>query len=113
IEKALEELAGSAGRSQKSENGRRIFSILQRRIADPALAELSVERGEADPQDAGGFAFVELGLCQDRHDVPALRLPIELPQRFVRRDRFADETARQVADAEDRSEEHTSELQSR
>src|SRR6266702_1464865 len=101
IEKALEELAGSAGRSQKSENGWRIFSILQRRIADPALAKLSVERSEADPQDAGGFAFVELGLRQDRHDVLALRLPIELAQRFVRRDRFADETAGQVADAED------------
>ena len=59
------------------------FSILQTRIADSALVKLSIERGEADPQDASGLALVELGLGQDRHDVLPLRLPAHFPQRVA------------------------------
>ena len=48
------------------------FSILQTRIAGSALVKLSIERGEADPQDTGRFALVELGLSEDRQNVLAL-----------------------------------------
>ncbi len=64
---------------RNKKTGPEFFSILQTRIADSALAELSIEGGEADPQDASGLTLVELGLRQDRHDVLVFRLAIELP----------------------------------
>ena len=67
-------MARAVLRNEKAD--RRIFSILQRRITDPALAKLSIERGETDSQDAGRLALVELDPSKDRHDVLALRLPI-------------------------------------
>src|SRR6266850_2404972 len=66
-------------------------------IADLGLAELPVQRGKADPQDAGGFALVELRPAQGRHDVLALGLPNELPQRVALRRLPANNTARQVS----------------
>src|SRR5918996_2895880 len=39
---------------------------------DPVLADLAIERGEADPEAAGRLLLVELGLGKDGEDVLAL-----------------------------------------
>jgi len=63
---------------RNKKTGPEFFSILQTRIVDSALVKLSIERGEADPQDASSLALVETGSERGRQDVLALRLSIEL-----------------------------------